>query len=84
MELRFSPTAARALARMPRREAGAILRKLKAVAAEPFGSHPWAKRLKGENDYRARQGDWRAVYKVDAKLGIVIIERVEHRREVYR
>ncbi|MFL4969799.1 MAG: type II toxin-antitoxin system RelE family toxin [Xanthobacteraceae bacterium] len=84
MELRFSPAAVRALARMPKREAGAILRKLKAVAAEPFGDHPWAKRLKSEDCFRARQGDWRAVYKVDTEYDAVIVERVEHRREVYR
>jgi mRNA interferase RelE/StbE len=84
MELRFSPAAARALARMPKRQAGAILRKLKAVAADPFGDHPWAKRLQGEDGFRARQGDWRAVYKVDTEHDTVIVERVEHRREVYR
>jgi mRNA interferase RelE/StbE len=84
MELRFSPAAARALARMPKKESSAILRKPKAVAAEPFGSHPWAKRLKGEDGYRARQGDWRAVYKIDPERDAVIIERVEHRREVCR
>ena len=69
---------------MPKREASAILRKLKAIAAEPFGDHPWAKRLKGEDGFRARQGDWRAVYKVDTGHNAVIVERVEHRREVYR
>jgi mRNA-degrading endonuclease RelE of RelBE toxin-antitoxin system len=53
MQLRFSPAAARALARMPKREAGAILRKLEAVAAEPFADHPWAKRLKGGDGFRA-------------------------------
>jgi mRNA interferase RelE/StbE len=84
MELRFSPAAARALAHMPKRDSAAILRKLKTVAVEPFGNHPWSTRLKGEDGYRARQGDWRAVYKIDTERKMVIVERVEHRREVYR
>jgi mRNA interferase RelE/StbE len=84
MELRFSPAAARALRRMPRKEAAAILRKLQAVAAEPYGQHLWATRLKEEYGFRARQGNWRAVYKIDTVNGLVIIEHIAHRREVYR
>ncbi|MFL5104336.1 MAG: type II toxin-antitoxin system RelE family toxin [Xanthobacteraceae bacterium] len=40
--------------------------------------------MKSEDGFRARQGDWRAVYKVDTEYDAVIVERVEHRREVYR
>ena len=69
---------------MPKRDSQAILRKLKVVAAEPFGSHPWAKRLKGEYGYRVRQGDWRAVYKIGVERNAVLVERIDHRREVYR
>ena len=56
MELRFSPAAATALMQMPKREATAMFRKLNAVASDPFGKHSWAKRLKGEDGFRARQG----------------------------
>jgi mRNA-degrading endonuclease RelE of RelBE toxin-antitoxin system len=84
MELRFSPVAARALRKMPKKDATALFRKLQAVAAEPFGEYPWATRLKHDDTYRARQGDWRAVYKVFTAAGLVIVERIAHRREVYR
>jgi mRNA-degrading endonuclease RelE of RelBE toxin-antitoxin system len=32
--------------------------------------------------FRVRQGDWRAVYAVED--GDVVVDRVAHRREVYR
>jgi mRNA-degrading endonuclease RelE of RelBE toxin-antitoxin system len=32
--------------------------------------------------WRVRRGDWRAVYRVER--GDVVVDRVAHRREVYR
>lgn len=70
---------------MPAREATALLHKLGEFAAEPFGSHPWAQPLLGEsNRARIRQGDWRAVVLIVRAEDAVVVERVEHRREVYR
>ena len=41
-------------------------------------------KLKGEEGYRIRQGDYRVVYLVDDQEKQVRIIRVGHRREVYR
>jgi mRNA interferase RelE/StbE len=47
----------------------------------PHGS----KKMRGaEDSYRIRIGDYRAVYDVDDSKQIVIVQRVRHRREVYR
>jgi len=37
-----------------------------------------------ENAYRIRIGDYRVIYTVDDEVLVVAIERVRHRREVYR
>ena len=43
------------------------------------------KKLHGADDtYRIRVGDYRIIYSVDDSIHIVAIERIRHRREVYR
>jgi len=57
-------------------------------AAETLASNPrpdGCRKLQGsENALRIRIGDYRIVYTVDDVILIVAIERVQHRREVYR
>ena len=44
-----------------------------------------AGKLQGSDDaYRIRVGDYRVIYTVDDTVLIVAVERVRHRREVYR
>ena len=38
----------------------------------------------GEGAFRIRIGDYRIIYTIDDTILIVAIERVRHRREVYR
>jgi hypothetical protein len=40
--------------------------------------------LSHEHWVRGRHGDWRAVCPIDRAAETVILERVEHRREIYR
>jgi mRNA-degrading endonuclease RelE of RelBE toxin-antitoxin system len=61
------------------------LRKLDEFAEDPFARHAWALPLVGQpNRARIRQGDWRAVVLIVPAENTVVVERVEHRREVYR
>ena len=70
---------------MPPSDATALLRKLGEFAAQPFANHRWALPLVGEpNRARIRQGDWRAVVLIVRAENTVVVERVEHRSEVYR
>lgn len=70
---------------MPRRDATALLVKLREFAADPFVSHAWALPLVGgAARFRIRQGDWRAVVFIVRAEDVVIVERIDHRREVYR
>ena len=84
MKLIFSPAAAKALARAPRTVAADLIAKLQTVAADPMGQHPWARRLTGHPGFRVRQGDWRAIYRLDHAAGDMVVDRVAKRDEVYR
>jgi mRNA interferase RelE/StbE len=84
MELIFSPAAAKALTKIPRKEGADLLAKLQQVAAEPMGQYPWAKRLTDQPGFRVRQGDWRAVYRLDHEGGEMVVDKIAKRDEVYR
>jgi mRNA interferase RelE/StbE len=43
-----------------------------------------AKKLSGREEYRLRIGDYRVLYTIDDKNGVVTIFAVGHRREIYR
>ena len=43
-----------------------------------------AKKLSGREEYRLRIGDYRVLYTVDDKNGVVTIFAMGHRREIYR
>ena len=83
--MEFERRAAKALRRMPREGAGALRAKLDAVADAPFGPHTNVERIEGVRDgFRVRHGDWRALYVVDRERGVLRVERIGHRGEVYR
>ncbi len=84
MKLIFSPGAAKALTRLPRKEGAGLLAKLQQVAAGPMGQYQWAKRLTDQPGFRVRQGDWRAVYRLDHDAGEMIVDKIAKRDEVYR
>ena len=65
-----------------RRRAG-VLRSIDALVSNP--RPVGCRKLYGsENAYRIRIGDYRVIYTVDDDVLVVAIERVRHRREVYR
>jgi len=85
MRLIVSPSAAKDLAALPARDQRALFFRVEAFAADPFAPHPAARPLRGhEHRIRVRHGDWRAVCRIDRAAEMVILERVEHRREIYR
>ncbi len=85
MRLVVSPAAIKELAVVSRRERDALLVKAESFASEPVGRHPWATPSRGFADrIRIRQGDLRAVLLILRDCDTVVLERVAHRREVYR
>jgi mRNA-degrading endonuclease RelE of RelBE toxin-antitoxin system len=68
---------------MPKLDRDRLMARLRDVAADPARRHPNVTAILGESGvFRVRQGDWRAVFAIEG--GDVIVDRVGHRREVYR
>lgn len=58
-----------------------------AIRIDSFAENPFPigyKKLAKEDLYRIRVGDYRIVYSVDTNNKVVIIERIKHRKDVYR
>lgn len=83
MTLLLSPSAIKALMSMPKREREQLKQRLDAIAAAPTENHPSVIAMQGKPSgrFRVRQGDWRAVFRVDG--GDVVVDRIGHRREIY-
>jgi mRNA interferase RelE/StbE len=63
----------------------ALMARLLAIAEEPFGKHTNVERIKGAQDtFRLRQGDWRALYRLDRETGEMRVVVVEPRGSIYR
>jgi len=83
VSLIIPPPVMKQLAGLPRADAGRMLERLQRIAAAPDERHPNVVPLSGATGaYRLRQGQWRAVFSIED--GDVILDRVAHRREVYR
>jgi len=77
------PRVFKQLASLPKAEARRLLERLQGIAVAPDALHLGVAPLTGETGaYRVRQGDWRAVFSIEN--GDVIVDRIAHRREVYR
>ena len=76
------PRADRALRSLSENDAERIDAAIEGLAENPrpVGS----KKLKGEEAYRIRVGDYRVVYSIDDNKRIVLIADIGHRREIYR
>ena len=71
------------LSALPKADARRLLDRLERIALAPDAMHLGVTALVGEMSvYRVRHGDWRAVFRIAD--GDVIVDRVAHRREVYR
>ena len=84
MALVFSRDTTRSLLGMPKKDAERLRDRLEAIAAAPTGRHPAVEAMQGKpaGRFRVRQGDWRAVFRIDG--ADVLVERIGNRREVYR
>ncbi len=77
------PAAQKGLAGIPKADRDARVVKLRAIAADPFGPHPSAKRLQGPPGFAVRQGGWRAVHRIDGNRIAIVID-AGPRGRIYR
>ena len=71
------------LRKLPASVANRIVGAVEDLAANPF-PHGVEKLSGSEHAYRIRLGDYRIVYEVVAESKLVEIQRVRHRKDVYR
>jgi mRNA interferase RelE/StbE len=79
----YSRDALKSLARMPASVTRLVREKLRALAADPHGPQPQAKRLKGSPLFRLRVGDWRVLYRVDEATRTIAVVDVRPRGGAY-
>jgi len=71
------------LRRLPASVAARVVDAVALLSENPFP--PGAEKLAGaENSYRIRLGDYRIVYNVFREWKLVEVQRVRHRKDVYR
>ena len=80
--LTIKPSAAKELESIPKRILGQVVARIQGLADDPRPHG--VQKLSGEERYRIRQGDYRIVYSIDDRLGVVDVVKVGHRREIYR
>jgi len=68
---------------LPRPEVARVIAAVSELATEPL-PHGSQKLSGSERTYRIRVGDYRVVYEVFSNSRIVEIQRVRHRKDVYR
>jgi len=60
-----------------------VVEAIQSLATNP--RPPGCRKLRGsEHDWRIRVGDYRVIYEIADEIRIVRVNRVRHRREVYR
>lgn len=81
-ELRIKREAEKEIRHLPKDDLTRVTQRIQCLTENPrpVGSE----KLKGEEGYRIRQGDYRIVYLIDDVARVVRIMRVGHRRGVYR
>jgi mRNA interferase RelE/StbE len=67
---------------IPKTDVAKIVKRIEALADNPFPEG--AIRLKGREEWRIRQGDYRILYVVESDIVTVFVIKIGHRREIYR
>ena len=70
------------LASIPKSDVIKVVKRIESLADNPFPEG--ATRLKGREEWRIRQGNYRILYVVEHDIVTVFVVKVGHRREIYR
>jgi mRNA interferase RelE/StbE len=81
-ELKIRRDAEKEILALPKADRRRIIKKISELSVEP--RLHGAEKLRGEDGYRVRQGNYRIVYLINDQDKIIHIIKIGHRREVYR
>jgi mRNA interferase RelE/StbE len=82
-EIRWRSTTKKDLRRIPREDVSRIIGEVAKLADEPL-PHGSEKLAGSDHIYRLRVGDYRVIYELLREASVVEIQRVRHRKDVYR
>ncbi len=82
--IRWAPTAQRDLRRLPEKIGTAVVEFIYGSLAGNPERVGRALHLQLTGHHAARRGDYRVVYRIDRRAGVVLIVHVDHRADVYR
>ena len=82
-EIRWRSSTRKDLRNLPAHDVSRIVAAVEELAHEPF-PHGSQKLAGSDHTYRIRIGDYRVIYEVMVGARVVEIERVRHRKDVYR
>ena len=82
-EIQWRASTRKDLRKIPSQEIARIVAAVAELAREPF-PHGVEKLSGSDHTYRIRAGDYRVIYEVLTESRSVVIERVRHRKDVYR
>ena len=82
--IRWAPTAQRDLRRLPEKIGTAVVEFIYGSLAGKPERVGRELHLQLAGHHAARRGDYRVVYRIDRRAGVVLIVHVDHRAEVYR
>ena len=80
--LEFSSAADRQFRKLPKEVQTRLKPHIDALANNP--RPPGVEKLRGEEGYRLRVGDYRVLYEIHDDILLILVIKVDHRREVYR
>ena len=83
-KVQYRASATKMLRRMPRNVAKTVVRKIGQLAVSPYAPNNNVTRLKGEEGYRLRVGDWRVLYEIHDDVLVIEIIKIGSRGGVYR
>jgi mRNA interferase RelE/StbE len=84
MEIVFTRSGERSFARDPADRRRQILSRLKAVAANPTSRGFDVSPLAGGNLFRLRVGDYRVLFSLHQAQGVLMVELIRTRGDVYK
>jgi mRNA interferase RelE/StbE len=83
LRIEIAGEAALVLRRLPAKHALQVDKRIQRLAIEPFP--PGSLKLQGTTDvYRVRQGSYRILYRVRRADGLLIIDAIGDRKDIYR
>ena len=80
--LLIKPSAIKEIEAIPKKDRTRIVKRIQGLSENP--RPPGCEKLSGEEKYRVRQGWHRLVYSIDDEVRVVLVVKIDHRKDVYR